>query len=174
VVLTGSTCGELIAGRGSRALEVTAGRPELVIQDAFATERPLAQIRSLNGKYDLLQFEERYEVHDVATGAKLIEHAGVDATFSPTSRLLVGRNGTDRSLEIIDYVATIRGQRPLLRSGVAAERQLRHLRVETMGSCYRPESRLSMARNFFGLVQAVTPVRRGITPRSCSIWTRSM
>jgi hypothetical protein len=105
VVLTGSTCGELIAGRGSRALEVTAGRPELVIQDAFATERPLAQIRSLNGKYDLLQFEERYEVHDVATGAKLIERAGVDANFSPTSRFLVGRNVTDHSLEIIDLLS---------------------------------------------------------------------
>ena len=105
VVLTGSTCGELIAGGGSGALEVTAGWPELVIQDAFATERPLAQIRSLSGKYDLLQFKERYEVHDVATGAKLIERAGVDANFSPTSRFLVGRKGTDRSLEIIDLLS---------------------------------------------------------------------
>jgi hypothetical protein len=105
VVLTGGTCGEQIAGGGSRALDVTAGRPELVIQDTFATERPIARIRSLNGKYDLLQFKERYEVQDVATGAKLIERAGVDANFSPTSRFLVGRKGTDRSLEIIDLLS---------------------------------------------------------------------
>ena len=105
VVLTGRNCGEQIAGRGSRALEVTAGRPELVIQDAFATEPPIAQIRSLDGKYDLLQFKERYEVQDVATGAKLIERAGVDANISPTSRFLVGRKATDRSLEIIDLLS---------------------------------------------------------------------
>jgi hypothetical protein len=72
-VATAGACGERVFGKTERIVDVAAGPPVIVVQDRYASASPLKRIRSKNGVYDLLVFEDRYEVDEVATGAKLVE-----------------------------------------------------------------------------------------------------
>lgn len=104
-VATAGACGEHILTRGETAFEVAPGAAELVLQERFSTEKPLKRIRAHTGAYDLLVFDGRYEVHDVATAAKIIDRAGNDPNFSPTGRFVAARRAADRGTEVLDIVS---------------------------------------------------------------------
>jgi hypothetical protein len=102
-IVTAGTCGEKILSHVDWTAEVVAGAAQLVIQDKFSIEKPKQRILSPAKTYELLVFPQRYEVHEVATGAKLIDRPGVDPNFSPTGRFVAAR--TTYTLEIFDLVS---------------------------------------------------------------------
>ena len=104
-VVTTGPCGEQVLARGQDTIEVRPGSAELVLQERFRIEQPLTRIRARSGRHDLLVFKERYEVHEVATGAKIIDRPGEDPNFSPTGRFVAARAATDRSIDILDTVS---------------------------------------------------------------------
>jgi hypothetical protein len=116
-VIVGGECGEQVLGSNSRTIKIGSGTPELVLQDQFSLESK-KRIRSLNGQFEILVSKDRYEVQELATGATVLEHAGLDPNFSPTSRFVVSRRGTDDNLEVIDLIS--RKQIALLQSGFLA------------------------------------------------------
>lgn len=104
-VVTAGGCGEQVFAQDVRKIEITPGRPELVVQDRFATGKPNQIIRSNDGKYDLLVFDGRFEVHDAATDAAVFNAAGKDPNFSPTARFVAWRMKPDDSFSIADLVS---------------------------------------------------------------------
>ena len=89
-VVTVGACGEQILAQGVRQIEITPVAAEIVVQDRFATKNPKQRIRSRAGTYDLLIFGGYFEVHDVATGSKLVGFAGTDPNFDPQDVLWHG------------------------------------------------------------------------------------
>ena len=73
------------------AATVGVGKPEVVVQDRFDVGKPIKRVRADSGRYDLLVYKDRYEVHDVATGARILRREGTDPNFSPTSRFVAAR-----------------------------------------------------------------------------------
>lgn len=101
-VVSGGPCGQNVYQEKTASLTASPGAPVLVMQEAFAADRPLKRYRSRDNKNDLLVFAGHYEVRSVATGAKIAERAGLDPNFSPTGRFVVARNASDRSLDVVD------------------------------------------------------------------------
>ncbi|MDB5599467.1 MAG: hypothetical protein JWN71_1511 [Xanthobacteraceae bacterium] len=104
-VVTAGQCGERVFERGAATVDVAAGAVELVVQDRFSLDQPLKRIRAKSGSHDLLVFKSRYEVHDVATGAKIIDRPGIDANFSPACRFVAARREADGRFEVFDLVS---------------------------------------------------------------------
>jgi hypothetical protein len=104
-VVTAGACGEQILSQGTEAVETTPGRAQLVIQNKFSTEKPIRRILSKATTHELLIFSGRYEVHAVATGAKVIDRPGVDPNFSPTGRFVGARVTAEGPLEIFDLIS---------------------------------------------------------------------
>ncbi|MDX2203746.1 MAG: caspase family protein [Hyphomicrobiaceae bacterium] len=101
-------CGERIIGETARhAFSVRPGRPEIVVQDPYDIERPSKVILAPSGRYRANVFDGRYRIYDTETGAKLVDRAGHDVNFSPTSRFAAAAVGDpgSRAREIIDLAA---------------------------------------------------------------------
>jgi hypothetical protein len=103
-VATTGSCGEHVYGKGEKTVDVMPGPPEIVVQDRFADTKSLKRIRSLAGTHDLLVYDGRYEVYEVATGARILDRPGTDPDFSPTGRFVTARQLDSGKLEIIDLV----------------------------------------------------------------------
>ena len=107
-VLAHTACGErMVSTPLSRTLTVTPGPPEIIVQDPFDTETPARILVSNSGHYRANIFEDRYKIYDTETGAKLVDRAGHDPNFSPTSRFVVANVGARGSgqYEVIDLVS---------------------------------------------------------------------
>ena len=102
-VVAAGSCGEQILSRGKLSVDVVPGAAKLVIQDRFSTEKPKQRILSRAKTHELLIFPNRYEVHGVATGEKIVDRPGTDPNFSPTGRFVAAR--TRYTLEIFDLVS---------------------------------------------------------------------
>lgn len=107
-VVAKTACGERSLGTAvKREVTVAPGTPEIVVQDPFDIDVPKRIIISNSGRYRLHVFEGRYRVFELATGAKLVDRAGHNPNFSPTSRFVVADIGDadGRDLEVIDLVS---------------------------------------------------------------------
>jgi len=103
-----TACGErVISANYGGSLTVKPGTPEIVVQDPFDIEQPKQILLSNSGRYRIHIFDGRYRVFDIATGAKLVDRAGHDPNFSPTSRYVVATIGDKGSwtYEVIDLVS---------------------------------------------------------------------
>ena len=107
-VVAHTPCGERILSTPlARAVPVAPGQPEIVVQDPFDTETPARILVSNSGRYRANVFADRYRIYDTETGAKLVDRAGHDPNFSPTSRFVVASTGDKGSgqYEVIDLVS---------------------------------------------------------------------
>ena len=107
-VVARTSCGERIVSTPiSRLVAVVAGQPQIVVQDPFDIEKPARIMVSNSGRYRANVFEDRYRIYDTETGAKLVDRAGHDPNFSPTSRFVVAGTGAKGSgkYEVIDLVS---------------------------------------------------------------------
>ena len=119
-VVARTGCGERSVSRNfGRTITLAPGAPAIVVQDPYDIEQPKQVIVSNSARYRVNIFDGRYRVFDLKTGAKLVDRAGRDVNFSPTSRFLVAKAGTagaqgSGSYEVIDLtsgtvVATLGG-----------------------------------------------------------------
>jgi Caspase domain len=107
-VVAHTACGErMMSTPLGQAVTVAPGQPEIVVQDPFDTETPSRILVSNSGHYRANIFEDRYKIYDTETGAKLVDRAGHDPNFSPTSRFVVANVGARDSdkYEVIDLVS---------------------------------------------------------------------
>ncbi len=109
-VVSSGRCGnQVLRAPQTFRISVGAGQPQLVVQDRFDTGRPKRIIRSNDGRYDLLIYDGRYEVHDAVTAVKLFEHEGTEPNFSPTGRFIASltedRNWGRPFLDVFDLVS---------------------------------------------------------------------
>ena len=107
-VVAHTACGEqVVSSSRSWSVTIAPGRPQVVVQDPYDTETPARILISNSGRYRANIFEDRYKVYDMESGAKLVDRAGHDPNFSPTSRFVVatiGAKGSGR-YEVIDLVS---------------------------------------------------------------------
>jgi len=95
-VVTKTACGERTLGETVRRdIHVAPGTPEIVVQDPYDVDVPKRIVIANSGRYRLHVFDGRYRVYELATGAKLVDRAGHNPNFSPTSRFLVADIGDD-------------------------------------------------------------------------------
>jgi hypothetical protein len=107
-VVAKTACGERVLGAAiKRELTIAPGTPEIVVQDPFDIDVPKRIVISNSGRYRLHAFEGRHRVFELATGAKLVDRAGHNPNFSPTSRFVVADVGDPdgRELEVIDLAS---------------------------------------------------------------------
>ena len=107
-VIARTGCGERSLGRPfERNLTVAPGTAEIVVQDPFDIDVPQRILISNSGRYRLHEFKGSYRVFELATGAKLVDRAGHNPNFSPTSRFVVADVGDPdgRDFEVIDLVS---------------------------------------------------------------------
>src|SRR5262249_2605984 len=104
-VVIADSCGEQVLAHDEKTVEVAAGSPEIVVQDRFATSTPLKRLVSAPGTHELLLFNDRYEVFELATDSRILARAGAGATFSPTGRFVTARRPADQKLEVVDLVS---------------------------------------------------------------------
>jgi hypothetical protein len=107
-IVAHTACGErMVSMPLGRAVTVAPGQPEIVVQDPFDTETPARILISNSGRYRANIFEDRYKIYDTETGAKLVDRAGHDPNFSPTSRFIVASTGDKGSgqYEVIDLAS---------------------------------------------------------------------
>jgi len=107
-VVARTSCGErMVSTPLHRAVTMVPGSPEIVVQDPFDIETPTRIMVSNSGRYRANVFEDRYRIYDTETGAKLVDRAGHDPNFSPTSRFVVAGTGANGSgkYEVIDLVS---------------------------------------------------------------------
>lgn len=69
-------------------LQLKAGAPKIVVQDVYATERPIGTVTSGPGDFRLDVFDGYFRVTDTLTGALVLAAEGYRPGFSPTSRFL--------------------------------------------------------------------------------------
>ena len=72
------------------------------------SKRQIVILASNSGRYRAHIYDDgRYRIYDIATGAKLVDRAGHDPNFSPTSRFVVANVGAKGSndYELIDLVS---------------------------------------------------------------------
>jgi Caspase domain len=100
IVMAGE-CGQHVFARADKLIDVTAGRPEIVVQDRFTTQTPVKRIKSPTGKHEIAVFKDRYEVYDLLSGAKVLDRAGTDPNFSPTGRFVAARGDSG----IVDLIS---------------------------------------------------------------------
>jgi hypothetical protein len=110
---------QIAAGR-LPPLVVGPGAPTVTVQDYFTledelraaeldpTKRPSAVVLARSGRYRLHSYDGRYRVFDT-TGTKIVDRAGWNARFSPTSRFVVATIGDPTqvipSLEVVDLAS---------------------------------------------------------------------
>jgi uncharacterized protein len=103
-VVAWTGCSEhLVKGISVTPITVVPAPPQIVVQDPYDIDVPERSIVSNSGRYLAQIFPGRYRVFDVATGAKLIDRAGHNPNFSPTSRFVVADIGLD--FEVIDLAS---------------------------------------------------------------------
>ncbi|WP_316398025.1 caspase domain-containing protein [Bradyrhizobium sp. 33ap4] len=131
-IVSAGDCGEQKYGETEKTIEVIAGPPEVVVQDRYTTEKPIKRIRSPNGAHEIRVFKERYEVYDLHTGAKVLDRAGVDPSFSPTGRFVASR-GESGVIDLLsgkqianvgpgdNFLAWVRGDSFAINGGVGWE-----------------------------------------------------
>jgi Caspase domain len=92
---------------------VASGKPAIVVRDAFmpdiaaggeGLQRPKRTVVSNSNEFELQVFEKFYRVYDIKTGELVIERAGINPNFSPSSRFL-GSYGAGPGFEIVDLYA---------------------------------------------------------------------
>ncbi len=115
-VVAATRCGEqTLAKPRGQAISIAAAPAEVVVQNPYDIEVPVSAVASNNGRYMLQVFKGHYRVFETATGAKIIDRAGHDPNFSPTSRFVVAdigdADGTD--FEVIDLASRTVVARPL-------------------------------------------------------------
>lgn len=100
-------------------VQIEPGAPQPLVQDFFSleeelrsaspAEQPTSVFKSLSGRYRLHVYNGRYRVFDDASGVKLIDRAGWNVNFSPTSRFVAATMGDNRqaipTIEIIDLIS---------------------------------------------------------------------
>jgi hypothetical protein len=104
-VVTAGACGEQVLAHGERSVEVDAGAAKLVVQDRFDVAGPTQRIRSRAATHDILVFNNRFEVRDVATNSVIIGETGTDVNFSPTGRFVAWRQAGDGYYSIADLIS---------------------------------------------------------------------
>jgi len=77
-----------VLAEGALPLTLAPGRPRVIVQDRFATDRPLATQLSPDGRRRLEVFDGFFRVTEVETGALVIAAEGAEPGFSPTGRFL--------------------------------------------------------------------------------------
>jgi Caspase domain len=94
-------------------VKVGSGKPTIVVRDAFtpdiatggaAIERPTKKIVSNSNEFELQVFDKFYRVYDVRTGELVLERAGINPNFSPSSRF-IGAFAEGSGFEIADLYA---------------------------------------------------------------------
>ncbi len=92
---------------------VESGKPTIVVRDAFTPdiatagatiERPKKKIVSNSNEFELQVFGKFYRVYDVRTGELIMERAGINPNFSPSSRF-IGAFADGPGFEIADLYA---------------------------------------------------------------------
>lgn len=92
---------------------VEIGKPAIVVRDSFAPniatgsggiEHPKKRIVSNSNEFELQIFAKFYRVYDLVSGELVLERAGVEPNFSPTSRF-IGAFTEGAGFEIIDLYA---------------------------------------------------------------------
>ena len=91
----------------SRSVTVVPAPVDIVVQDPYDIEVPKRAVVSNSGRYLAQAFDGRYRVFDIATGTKLVDRAGYNPNFSPTSRFIVADIGDADGIdfEVIDLVS---------------------------------------------------------------------
>src|SRR6266576_6768974 len=93
-VVARTGCGErVLIENFDRTIDVALGAPAIVLQDRYDIEISKRILASNSGEYLSHIFDGRYRIFDVATGAKLIDRAGHNPNFSPTSRFIAAQAG---------------------------------------------------------------------------------
>ena len=86
------------------------GKPAIVVRDSYAPdiatagakiESPKKRIVSNSNEFELQVFDKFYRVYNLQTGDLVIEHAGINPNFSPTSRF-IGAFAEGSGFEIVD------------------------------------------------------------------------
>jgi hypothetical protein len=107
------TATTLIEAQSSMRIEVGVGKPTIVVRDSFAPniatgsgsiEHPSKKLISNSGEFELQVFDKFYRVYDTASGELVLERAGVQPNFSPTSRF-IGAFTDGAGFEIVDLYA---------------------------------------------------------------------
>ena len=101
---SGAPCLESVIARGSFNIDVRYGQPQIVTQDRFAEGLPESTYLSSDGRFLLLQFADRYQLINKATGDIIFDHAGTSPRFSHTGRYVTSFSGSHR-VEILDVLA---------------------------------------------------------------------
>ena len=115
-VVAATRCGEQkLAKPWAQAISIAAAPAEVVVQNPYDIEVPVSAMASNNGRYMLQVFKGHYRVFETATGAKLLDRAGHDPNFSPTSRFIVADIGDadGEDFEVVDLVSRNVVARPL-------------------------------------------------------------
>lgn len=115
-VVAATRCGEQkLAEQWRQKISIAAAAAEVVVQNPYDIEVPVSAVASNNGRYMLQVFKGHYRVFETATGAKLLDRAGHDPNFSPTSRFIVADIGDadGRDFEVVDLVSRTVVARPL-------------------------------------------------------------
>ena len=106
-VITGLACGsERLSQERSRTITVEASAPEIIVQDPYSLDAPDQVIVANSGRHRAHVFKGRYRVFDTATGAKIVDRAGHDPNFSPTSRYVVAdiADNDGMHFEVVDLL----------------------------------------------------------------------
>lgn len=103
----------LALSRQPLRIVVGTGKPTIVVRDAFtpdiansgaSIERPNKKIVSNSNEFELQVFDRFYRVYDTRTGELVLERAGINPNFSPSSRF-IGAFADGPGFEIIDLYA---------------------------------------------------------------------
>ena len=95
------------------AIVVESGRPIIVVRDslnptiatsAAGVERPSETLYSNSGEFELQVFEKFYRVRDAHSGELVLERAGIQPNFSPSSRF-IGAFAEGEGFEVLDLFA---------------------------------------------------------------------
>ncbi len=74
--------------QGSLPLQLAPGRPRVIVQDSYSTERPHSQRSSPDGTARLDIFDGWFRLVDSRTGALILTAEGREPRFSPTGRFV--------------------------------------------------------------------------------------
>ena len=113
-IVANTKCGEyVLRDGGTQQFAVAEGKPQVVIQDFYSTEKPQKIIESNNGQYRLEIFADSFRVFDIRSETKILDEVGQNPNFSPTARFVAALDGhwnpdTGGKMKVFDLVA---GQR---------------------------------------------------------------
>lgn len=68
--------------------EVSAGTPQIVLQDLYDYREPEFTLTSSNQRYEIAVFENHFQVFNRETGEKVLDRRGACPDFSPTGRFV--------------------------------------------------------------------------------------